>query len=450
MGRSLKRVRRASVGAGIANAIKPVARELWRRGVKKVVEKIVRPQMQERKERKRSSSITRRRRGIPGAVRQKYIRKGRKVKKMNPYKVMIKVEKGLAGYGWNATYSGGTTHPCYQVLRVTCMGLVRFLMMKAKIDFGHFQDFITAPLVGGSAFDVRIWFREETPVTGNLTSVGLTSNGKTFLQLADDLAGLLVAQLSTTGSKRLIGFGLTQQTTAVPTLASQYYLVEDIYVEIKGESSVQLQNRTPAEGAGGVTPDGIYQSDNIYANPLRGKYYTFSSARPIIRDPENAVAAALSTLPYESTYGYIARSDRTGSGGAATSDFSAPVENALKKPPPGAMFSNCSHTRYMGVKPGEIVKAKIQHTVKLRLSTLMSKFASKFEAATVKTLAGLAAQLDPFDWYMGKSHIYGLEKTCDTTTATADEVFVGIEHNLFMSCIVTHKPKIGSVPLVSF
>jgi len=367
---------------------------------------------------------------------------GRVVTTSDPMKVSVKGERGWQHGAYNSVYVGGTTHPCYLTLRVIAMSILRFMMVKANISFANFKNFITMPAVGGSAFDVRVWTRQVTPTLGALTTNAITSNGKTFQELADDLATLLISNLTTTGSRRLVAIGLTQQTTTVPTISSQYYLAEDIYITVKGESGLQVQNRTNAETS---DVSGRENSDSIYNNPLRGKYYTFRSSRPILRDPENLTATQNDTMQYGSQFGDIRTGDRES---AILTDWNNAVENTLQKPPPGNTFSNCATTKYMGVKPGEIVKSKVQHTVRMNLALWMDKFSSKFETAAVKTLAGLLTDRDPFDWRVGKSHIFGLEKTCDTSSTTSQEVTVGLEVNLFMVAKMDHRRKFSTLPLV--
>lgn len=406
----------------------------------------------------RSDNAPRRRRVVryremTGSTRMKNIRRGRKVTKKDPYVVSLKAEKGMNVSAWHCVYVGGTTHTVFNTLRVVCMSLVRFFMMKAKIDFGNFGNFISFPLSGGSAFSIRIWVRGENPTEGALEVYSVTSNGKTFMQLSEDLATLFVANMFSVGTKRLIGIGVIQETTTVPTLSSQYYLADDLKITVKGESGIQVQNRTKGETTGDANED-LYNTETILANPLRGKYYNFGSSRPVIRDPENllsrtASGQAASVIQYESNSGIIANQDRLGSS-PGFSNFTGPVENSLRKPPPGAMFSNCSHTRYLSVAPGEIVKAKVQHTVTLNLSTWMEKMVQKFDDASTKTFAGLLTAADPFDWKLGRSHVYGLEKMCDTSVTNGNEVFVGIEHNIFMTGVCRHKPKIGALPFVTF
>lgn len=379
---------------------------------------------------------------VQNSQRPRYVRKGRRVTRQSPLRVSIKIERGQQTEGWNAVYVGGTTHPTYATLRVLSMALVRYCMVKAKIDFSHFNEFMLFPIAGGSNVSFYIWYREEGAANGAMATASTTSNGKTFQQFADDIATLFVANISTTGSRRLFAFGLHQTQQTVPMIASQYYLAEDVYVTVKGESGLQVQNRTAAEG-------GSDNSDSVLHNPLRGKYYQFSSNRPVIRNGVDAGAANKTSFPYDVEFGQILESDRNGAAAPGTSSWVPSVENALRKPPPGNLFSNCATTKYVGMSSGEILKSKVQFTATMKLSRWMDRFAAKFEQTTTKTLAGLIASsaLDPWEWRVGRSHMYGMEKSCDTTVTNSNEIRLGHEHNLFMVASVSYRPHTSTLPL---
>lgn len=393
------------------------------------------------KKRKRASAKV----GYTGTSR--VIRGGRKISRMDPYRVMQKIERGQNFIGFNAIYPGGATHPAFVTFRTLCSALIRFLAKQAKIDFGDWNDGLALPFVPLSKWQIFFYYRGEGDALINTDTFRETVDANaagTWAALVDILATKLISVLDDPG-KRLYLFGVCPsdlQTTTQSFIATQAYHATDLYVSIKGESSIQIQNRTLADGAGDTA-----DASNIFNNPLRGKYYTFRSGRPLLRNVGAAVGAQRTQFDYASIHGAIATQDRF----AATvnsSDFPETIANSLRKPPPGNAFSNCVTSKYCTVEPGGILRAKVEKTVTKSLSQWVDAFMPKLRALGAPTLNEFA-QRDPIDWRMGVSHCFGLEKMVDTQAATTPELQIGLEHNLFQVGRVTYKPKNSVLPAIS-
>jgi len=396
-----------------------------------------------------------------GAARE--VKKGRRVRPQDPYKVSVKLERGLQYGSLNAVYVGGVTHPIQYTFAIVVQALLRFMFVRAKIDFGSFDDVMLMPLVSTQTFTFSYWYRNESAGANRtaLTRVTVTLNQSTWSSAAGAVTDSLIdtfgvgptvlSPATAAEQRRLVYVGLEGNGVA-PIVASQFYKADDIFVAVKGESAIQVQNRTKGEIA---LSD---ETDSIFANPLRGKYYSFNSGRPQILNPGQLTSTQDSVFQYDVTAGSITCGDNpiTYSGGTPTVvtpvPFNSIVVQQLKKPPAGTFFNNCNATRYCAAKPGEIVRARVTADITKSLQGWLHVMREKFLAAPTKTFLGLggATAVDPYNYKLGKSHVFGFEKMCDTApAATNTAVVVGLEHNLFMSARCNYKPKLGVVSQIN-
>lgn len=385
----------------------------------------------------------------------KAVKAGRKVTRIDPYRVQHKIERGQSFIAFNAIYPGGGTHPSYATLRMVCLALVRFVAVKAKIDFTSFDDDIGLPFVFPGKWSLFYYWKGEGQSTDDTATFREQVNADTvstnWRQLADALASSFVNVFGTNQGRRLYSFGIyPQQDSNVGEsfVSTQYYNAADLYISVKGESAIQMQNRTLGEGTGDKA-----EATNIFNNPLRGKYYTFKSGRPCVRGINVASSDKTFLFDWQNTSGAITTQDKYSLTGGQ-SDFPITISDALRKPPNGNFFTNCTTTKYVTVEPGGILKAKIEHTITKSLTNWIYVFVTKFltveppAAGQPKNLAGMTGS-DPTDWRMGVSHCFGLEKMIDTTAALEAEIQVGHEHNLFMVSKCTYKPKNSAVAMIS-
>jgi len=388
-----------------------------------------------------------------GTGSMKIVRKGRKVTPVDGMRVMHKFERGQNFVAFNAIYPGGATHPSYATLRMLCLSLVRFIAKRSKIDFGDFNDAVGLPFIPSTRWSMYYYWKGEGQASDDTASFreNIDSSGATsWSALADRLADSFVNIFGANQGRRLYMFGVYPNEDAQTShsfMSTQVYHASDLYISIKGESSIQVQNRTLGDGTGDVA-----DASNIFNNPLRGKYYTFKSGRPCIRNVGQIAELKTFLMDYQNTSGAIATQDRYAA--VTGSDYNDQTALALRKPPSGNFFTNCKTTKYTTVEPGGILRSKIDHTVSKSLTNWIYAFTTKFltvepaAAGQPKNLAGMVGS-DPVDYRIGVSHIYGLEKMVDTTIVTQPEIQVGHEHNLFMVGKVTYRPKNSAVAMIT-
>jgi len=383
----------------------------------------------------------------------KRISGGKKIKSYDRYLVSKKIEKGVNFLAYNAIYAGGWTHPAQQTIGLIAQALIRFFAIKLNIDFASFEEDFLLPQNSLQNFSIDFWWRNEDPSQQALQVTQVLSTGIFTWSV---FAGFLVQKfLEVFGianktvdkvepAKRLIYIGLRGQGVA-PVIGSQLYKADELFVTVNGVSNIQVQNRTP-----GVDPtvpgELIDQTDSIFANPLRGQYYTFNNGRPVIKSPGTVSATEYSLVPADAATGTITAWDERGT--IPFKLFDQTVVSALKKPPPGRMFTNCKTSKTMQIDPGQIAISKAKASVTKSLSSWMYLLSEKMRAVSTKTYVGLAFDSDPISYRVGVSHMYGLEKMCDTEAGSVVGPRVGIEHNLYMSAKVVHKRKQGILPQI--
>lgn len=387
--------------------------------------------------------------GLPSGPVKK-VTKGRKVTKQDPYKVDLKIERGESYVGFHCMYPGGVTHPLYYTYLSMCYALIRFFMRKAKVDFGSFYDIPMMPSVNGAKWGVRYYYVAEGDNPSDLVGVSVDmSDAGSYEACAIRLSNSLVETFGANNQIRKMtqivchpSFPNVLAKSDECTIATQVYNARDLYISIKGESSIQIQNRTLADSTAGDQRD----SSNIFNNPLRGKYYTFKSGRPFIRNLAWGVVPNRYSFENNSN-GSITQQDRFATGPSGT-NFSEVVATELRKPPAGTYFINCVTTKHTNVMPGAILHSRIQDTAVHSINKWLSIFKSKFDLVLNKSLAGLLAAGEPLDYHVGKSHMYGLEKMVDTDQVSTNQLEIGHEHNLFMSSKAYYRPRAGTVAIV--
>lgn len=378
----------------------------------------------------------------------KTVKGGKKVTRVDGYKVMLKLERGQQFVAFNCIYPGGCTHPSEPTLQMVCLALIRFMAKKAAFDFGDFNDSNALPFAPLSKWSVFYYWKGEGQTANDSATFreNVSANANTtWLSLSQALATSFVTTFGTS-ARRLLAIGIYPDQDAAPShsfISTQYYNASDLFISVKGESSVQVQNRTLGDGTTGDQAD----ASNIFNNPLRGKYYTFKAGRPLIRNVGQSTASQKVLMDYQTTSGTISTQDRFDNT-ATGSNYDANVALSLRKPVNGPFFTNCLTTKYVQVEPGAVVKSKLDHSISKSLMNWIRAFQEKFTAVTPKTLVGMAND-DPYDYRLGKSHLFGLEKMVDTSVVSAPEITVGLEHNLFMVARCTYRPKNTAVSLIN-
>lgn len=388
----------------------------------------------------------------------RYIRGGRRVTRPDALRIALKIEEGQSVSGLNSVYVGGVTHPAQAVTGMVAQALVRFLFLRSGVDFANLDELICEGIE--CFYTLTYWWRQETRNPSALTEVQVFCDGtQTYSQFASSIVTSFMTvfgQNNTTlgppergdATKRLIylSFGSRPTSGTInPVMTSnQFYRASELFISVKGESAIQVQNRTKADTG---TDDNKEESSSIFANPLRGKYYKFSNGRPELKSPGTVTGVQKTVFSYTTRGGSIATQDQTGIG---VSDYNSSVYFALKKPPSGNMFTNCRSTKYISASPGEIVRSKIEATVTKSLARWMVALRAKWTQTVTKDFTNLKVTEDPWDYKLGLSHIYGFEKMCDTAIENAaTPVSVGLEQNLYVVSRLQWKPRAGAVDQVN-
>lgn len=387
----------------------------------------------------------------------KRVKKGRKVSPQDPMKVSLKNEFGVTNQAWHCSYPGAVTHTTQMTLFVMCMALTRFLFKQIGINFYNFFDNVQVlPASTAGTFQIIVLYKREAGFqntnTDQLKEELSFNTGDRFYDVVDKLCNGFIKigqQPQGSGVTRLtqisIGCGplIEGQTIVIPTRS---YNPTELIISVKGESALQVQNRTAADGGGDQL-----DASNIFANPLRGKYYTFKRNRPVIRTAGAELTRdKLAYFPYNINSGTINGADSRTVNNAQVSAFTNNVKEDLRKPPAGVFFENCDTSKYMTLLPGAVARSKCVAVEAHTLSTWFTLFEPKFtQCGANATFATLNTNDDPLTWKVGKSHMYGLEKLCDTDVVTNNQITVGLEHNLFMVGKCYHRPKAHAVCLVS-
>jgi len=387
----------------------------------------------------------------------KKVRKGRKVTPQDPMKVTLKNEFGVTNQAWHCSYPGAVTHTTQITLLMVCLSIVRFMFKQVGINFYNFFDPLQVlPASTAGTYQILVLYKRETGFqasnTDQLKEELTLNNTDTFYACAVKLAeGLIKIGQQPLGSSvtRLtqisIGNGpITEgQTIVIPTRS---YNPAELVISVKGESALQVQNRTAADGGGDQL-----DASNIFANPLRGKYYTFKRGRPVIRTAgAELVRDKLAYFPYRINSGTIDGADSRTIGNDRQSVFTTNIREDIRKPPAGVFFENCDTSKYMTLLPGAVARSKCVAVEAHTLSTWFTLFEPKFtQCGANATFATLNQNDDPLTWKVGKAHMYGLEKLCDTDVVNNNQITVGLEHNIFMVGKCYYRPKAHAVALVS-
>jgi len=408
------------------------------------------------------------RKGVLAKRRPKYMKGGlMKTTREDPLRVTLKSEQGTNVNAWNCAYPGAVTHTTSNTLLMVVYALMRFLFKEVGINFGNFFDpILPNPLTSSGTVYIRFLSKRSTGFSGS-NSAQIATNADEGIALAGDnyneLANTIASQLMILGKADVgesidtlnwvsIGSGpvVVGQANIIPT---RIYNCNELYISVKGESTVTVQNRTRAD----LGDDNVkLENSNIYGQPLVGKYYTFNKSRPMIKHVGDVLLSEqVPYFPYQVDSGGAYNYDQSGpipGPPAVNYPWTPQVRDSLRKPPAGTYFENCVGTKYVRLKPGGFMTKRIEATHTFTLREWFYKFIDKWNASTGNGIANMNSYADPLSWQLGKSHTFGLERQCDTsqpTSADPNKVTVGCEHNLFMVSKCVYRPAQHAVAVIN-
>jgi len=373
------------------------------------------------------------------------VKRGKRVKRQDPYECKLKIEYGTEKEGKQSVYVGSQTHPCQQTLFSVCQALVRFFAVKADWDFVAWTDAIMR--VGANPnFTIGLIWQEEDD-TGMILNSASSSGAGTWDGLVINLANKFVeifgdspvAAAAQFKPKRSLQFITVTGGGNTPYLQPQFYKANDLYITVDVTSGLQVHNRSPAQTTLEVGPN-PWDKDNVFTTPLTGRYYTCTGGDPIFatsgRSPSSTQLGRFRSVP---DTGAITTHPDSG-------QYDGSVVNIIHKPPEPQFFTNCVASRYVKIMPGQISMSSHRHAVTKSLRNWMYAFSDSFRAIVGKTYASLGeTEFDVNTWRVGHSHFYGLENMCRTLAPAEGAVRCGLEINLILRSRASYKPRVGCV-----
>lgn len=359
-----------------------------------------------------------------GTIGKRYPRARRvRPSKYAKYGVIHKYESRAIVTDPDAVYVGGCTFPGNLVLQAVASAMIRLLFVKSQYAMVDENRNI---LSGGGDPLMNITVIYKLSPQGAAVSVGsnsTTAGWTTYRGAAEALHGLLFSVGGAASSfAELIEIRLGGALDVTLNC-------NDIIFDLSGKTICQVQNRTPAST--GSTDIG--DSDNINANPLRGKVYkgkgTYFSFRFNTDDTGNA---PIIQANQENGNLFLA---------ANNADLPAAMKDVIKKPPPAYTFSNMYGTAFFRQDPGRIRKLGATSRMRVKLNSL---FAMMLPYLMVGSPSVSGA--NP----LGHTMVVGFEKLCDLEVGvTPALVTVGYECVTVINCVAWKKGRNLINPYVS-
>lgn len=365
-----------------------------------------------REDRRRRRNVRKARSGptIGSAGRAYPYPRYRRPSKFAKYGVIHKLENRAVVADPDAVYVGGCTLPAEGVLQATASAIIRLLF--AKTQFAMVDEHRSIKSEGGNPGLALTLIYKLSPA-GNAVSAGSvsgTAGWTTYRAAASALVGLFYTAGGAASSFlefieiRLSGDGVGGATAL--TLNSTLN-PNDTVIELSGKVACQIQNRTPAST--GSTDVG--DSDNINANPLRGKVYKGRGTHFSFRfNTDDTGNAPIIQANQETGILFLE---------ANNPDIPANMQNVIKKPPPAYTFANMYGQAYFRQDPGRIRKLACSSKMRFKLNSLVAMMLP-YLLVGVKSVGGA----NP----LGHTVVCGLEKLCDLEIGVPPaEVTVGVE-----------------------
>jgi hypothetical protein len=360
---------------------------------------------------------------------------------------VIKSDTGNVFGDAECVYVGHGTHPARLVIRSLCMALVRMFAQRAKQDFNDWSEVIGGAddfLINDAGFSFR--FTYKTDPTGTLqesTQIDINSADKSYYTLAEEIANDIVnlVTASTVHFEIVDMYFYRVGSTEIGDMQFGKPIIfraKDLKVQVHGTSNLSIQNRTQAQATTGDMHD-------VENNPLRGKHYWgYGSYFPMkYFDDRTSNSDGL----------FMYHKDGTLVLGAADSDLTTGMQEALRKPPPGKAFGGVKKTAYVRIMPGHIRDSKLSNTVTKYwngwMKALLAHMRTGDDITTNDSKDPVPATgiRDKFDTKIGQCSFFGLEKVCEST-AGETEISIGYNLKLTLSSRAIYRQKLYCNPKV--
>lgn len=354
------------------------------------------------------------------------------------------IETGAAVEAYNCAYVAHSSHPKAMVVKHLALAAIQQYCKDAKITHRYFTEKICRPdssgPTAGSVLDCRVQFSSGSGA-GVAQQVSAT-NTDTWEGFAIKVANMLTEYLSNGTDYHLMYIlfqgQIPSSTASIFSFPHIVYNGDELMITLVGKSILQLQNQTPGGDQGEAADDSVLAID---VNPLRGKMYEINGDRICPKDTTLGTSLEQWT---SGIYGQLKFYDQA----TASDPWPAAYKPFITKPPIANFWAHCTKSRYVNLVPGQVRKDVLSHTVTKSLKGWLRSMADVLAAQTSPntTLTDLSTsyvERCPFT----RTHLFALEKMCDTSVATTNQIKVGFEIVLNMSSYTRVKRKFLIQPL---
>ena len=336
----------------------------------------------------------------------------------------ILIERGGTQTDANALYIGTSTSPINQVYISVCRSIIKQLFTMVGHRIISFEELIPMDITNQYELGYSYYVATSNTIQTTPASQAIP-NTSTYNALATNLFTNIVGTFTANSSHQFSQFFLKQSAVAGMTQPRLVAVVkaEDVKVYIDSYASLKVQNRTKSStGADAQDEDG----QNISNNPLRGKIYegNYSGFTPRYRNPANLANWGNGFVADPST-GVIVKD----------ADDSDPTQT--NKPPNGTYFRNTTKTVNIIINPGQIKYHTLKHKFNMNLTVFFAKYSRHLVDNSLQDIS-----------YIGKSFMFGLEKTLDSRDSDSD-ISVGWELTHSIKSAIVVKPNTMSTTILS-
>ena len=247
---------------------------------------------------------------------------------------------------------GHQVYSLYRAYRMLAMCLVKELWRRDGFQVTNWDDFI--PTYTGAVNDVVVIISDVDGV--NMYNQSFTGGVSKFTDVYVSLANYLKNLSAGNTAVNPINIrvpGVLQlyvaNTASIPNNLRVNIPIQGIIINIVGQSTIKIQNRTKAVGSG-------TNADDVSNNPLEGKIYPFkNNPKPLVKYLK----------PIENGFteqGVLVKTP---------AEFDNKAE--MFEPPYGRIFANCGKTTRVILQPGQIKTSNLYGTKRINMISFLNE-----------------------------------------------------------------------------
>jgi hypothetical protein len=367
-----------------------------------------------------------------GTYHGKFLKPTRKVKKTY-YPCQCKDERSVGSVAATGTsYLIHGSHPTKYVARMMGMAMIHKYFAQNGHQIRNWTTVAGVQTGLGAANTINLTVvmvlqrRDDAASDPQYQAILTIAGTPSYLELADSLANGLINQCNNVSEDMFVkelqwrsdGTG-----SSGTNMASKIWDATEVSITIYGKSLVNIQNRTAAGDVGDTT-----LTTSIYANPLHGKHYTIKGFGTHVRDGATTTTGKNTVMTPNSLSGVFAIASNS-----TTVDSQA--QDALKQPPLGNYFYNCTKTQYIRLEPGAIKQSVCSATVTKTLNQWLRVLFPQFSNST-----DISNLRDHSRTPIGMSRLIALEKVADMGGGNTIDV-AGERDAVYMSKLFFRKRR---------